>query len=114
MFETLWQHPLLVLNQAVRDPIDTLAARQDSFHSRIESTNKISYIADPGWEATRHRRGGIIRVRGGGFSAVVVYRRGDPSSAGHGGWPFQLLRMERRGCGTHPGHLVADPPLATR
>jgi hypothetical protein len=47
MFETLRQHPLLVLDHAARDPLDTLARLRDNFHSRIEST--IGYIADPDW-----------------------------------------------------------------
>jgi hypothetical protein len=49
MFETLRQHPLLVLDHAARDPLDTLAALRDNFHSRIEST--IGYIADSDWES---------------------------------------------------------------
>jgi hypothetical protein len=30
MFETLRRHPLLVLNQAARDPLDTLAMLQEN------------------------------------------------------------------------------------
>jgi hypothetical protein len=56
MFETLRRHPLLVLNQAARDPLDTLAALQDNFHSRFESANTIGYIADAEWEDALHRR----------------------------------------------------------
>jgi hypothetical protein len=56
MFETLRQRPLLVLNQAARDPLDTPAALQDNIHSRIESTITIGYIADPNWESALQRQ----------------------------------------------------------
>jgi hypothetical protein len=59
MFGTLRRHPLLVLNQMVRDPLDTLAVLQDSFYCRIEPANTIGYIADPGWEDALHRRLGV-------------------------------------------------------
>jgi predicted O-methyltransferase YrrM len=59
MFGTLRRHPLLVLNQMVRDPLDTLAVLQDSFYCRIEPANTICYIADPGWEDALHRRLGV-------------------------------------------------------
>jgi hypothetical protein len=59
MFETLRRHPLMVLNQAVRDPFDTLAALQDNFYSRIESARTIDYIVDSDWENALHRRLGI-------------------------------------------------------
>ena len=75
MFETLRQHPLLVLNQAARDPLDTLAALQDSFHSRIEPINTIGYIADPDWESALQRRLGMSsESEGEGF-----WRYGPPS-----------------------------------
>jgi hypothetical protein len=68
MFETLRRHPLLALNRAARDPLDTLAALQDSFHSRIESTNTIGYIADPDWESALHRLLGMsLDSEGEGF-----------------------------------------------
>jgi hypothetical protein len=56
MFETLRRHPFMVLNQAARDPLDTLAALQDNFYSRIESASTIDYIADSEWENALHRR----------------------------------------------------------
>jgi hypothetical protein len=59
MFETLRRHPLLVLNQAARDPLDTLAGLRDSFYSRIESANTIGDIADPDWEAALNSHLGI-------------------------------------------------------
>jgi hypothetical protein len=59
MFETLRRHPLLVLNQAARDPLDTLAALQDNFYSRIESPNPIGYVAALDWEDALHRRLGM-------------------------------------------------------
>src|SRR5690348_7083050 len=55
MFETLRRHPLLVLNQAARDPLDMLAALRESFFSRIEPANPIGYIADVNWENALHR-----------------------------------------------------------
>jgi hypothetical protein len=59
MPETLRRHPLLVLNQAARDPLDARAALKDNFHARIESTNTIGCIADPDWESALHRRPGM-------------------------------------------------------
>ena len=56
MFETLRRHPLLLLSQAARDPLDTLAMLQDNLYSRIEPANAIGYIADAEWEASLHRR----------------------------------------------------------
>jgi hypothetical protein len=47
MSETLQRHPLLVLGQAARDPLDALAMLQDSFYARIEPVNAIGYIEDP-------------------------------------------------------------------
>jgi hypothetical protein len=68
MFQTLRQHPLLVLNQAARDPLDTLAALQDSLYSCIESINTIGYIADPDWEPALQRRLGMSsESQGEGF-----------------------------------------------
>jgi hypothetical protein len=49
----------VVLNQAARDPLDTLAALQDNFYSRIESASSIDYIVDSDWENALHRRLGI-------------------------------------------------------
>jgi hypothetical protein len=77
MFGTLRRHPLLVLNQAARDPLDTLAALQDNLHSRIESTNTIGYIADPDWESARHRRLGM-----------------SSESVGQGFWPLWSTVVE--------------------
>jgi hypothetical protein len=87
MFETLRRHPLLVLNQAARDPLDTLAALQDNFHSRIEFTNTIGYIADPDWEAALHRRLGMSsESEGEGFwplwSTVVETLRAQGMAVG--------------------------------
>ena len=62
MFETLRQHPLLALNQAARDLLDTLAALQDDFHSRIESTNTIGYMADPECAWRYRSASGVIVV----------------------------------------------------
>jgi hypothetical protein len=59
MFETLRRHPLLVLSQVARDPLDALAMLQDSFYSRIEPVNAIGYIEDPAWEDALHRRLGM-------------------------------------------------------
>jgi hypothetical protein len=59
MFETLRRHPMLVLSQAARDPLDTLAALQEVFYSRFESANTIGYIADSEWEDALHRRLGM-------------------------------------------------------
>jgi hypothetical protein len=59
MFETLRRHPLLVLNHAAHNPLDTLAALQDNFYSRIEPANTIDYIVDSDWENALHRRLGI-------------------------------------------------------
>jgi hypothetical protein len=59
MFETLRRHPLLVLNHAARDPLDTLAVLQDHFYSRIESATTIDYIVDSDWENALHHRLGI-------------------------------------------------------
>ena len=59
MFDTLRRHPFMVLNQAARDPLDTLAALQDNFYSRIESASSIDYIVDSDWENALHRRLGI-------------------------------------------------------
>jgi hypothetical protein len=59
MFETSRQHPLSVLNQAVRDPLDTQGALQNNFHSRIESADAIGYRADRDWESALHRRWGM-------------------------------------------------------
>jgi hypothetical protein len=59
MSGTLRQNPLSALNQAARDPLDALAALKDNFHSRIESTNTIGYIADPDWESAVQRRLGM-------------------------------------------------------
>jgi hypothetical protein len=56
MFKTLRRHPLLVINKAARDPLDTLAMLQDNFFSRIEPTNPIDYIVDSNWEDALHRR----------------------------------------------------------
>jgi hypothetical protein len=77
MFETLRRHPLLLLNQAARDPLDTLAALRDNFHSRIESTNTIGYIADPDWESALHRRLGT-----------------SSESVGEGFWPLWSTVVE--------------------
>jgi hypothetical protein len=77
MFETIQRHPILVLKQAARDPLDTLATLQDNIYSRIES-NTIGYIADPDWESALHRRLGMsLESEGEDFLAVMVYRRGD-------------------------------------
>jgi predicted O-methyltransferase YrrM len=86
-FETLRKNPLLVLYQAARDLLDTLAAPQDNFHSGIESTNTIGYIANSGWEPALHRTSGeVIRVCGGGFcplwSTVVETLRAQGMAAG--------------------------------
>ena len=51
MFKTLRRHPLLVLSQAARDPLDALAMLQDSFYSRIEPVNAVGYIEDSDWAA---------------------------------------------------------------
>ena len=59
MFETLRRHPLLVINQMARDPLDALAALQEGFHARRESSNTVEYSADPNWEAGLHRFLGI-------------------------------------------------------
>ena len=59
MFETLRRHPLLVLNHAAHNPLDTLAALQDNFYSRIEPVSTIDYIVDSDWENALHRRLGI-------------------------------------------------------
>jgi predicted O-methyltransferase YrrM len=59
MFDTLRRHPFMVLNQAARDPLDTLAALQDNFYSRIESASSIDYIVDSDWENALHRRLGV-------------------------------------------------------
>jgi predicted O-methyltransferase YrrM len=56
MFETLRRHPLLVINQVARDPLDALAAFQENIYSRIEHVNTVRYTADPDWEAALHRR----------------------------------------------------------
>ena len=56
MFETLRCHPLLVINKAARDPLDTLAMPQDNFYSHIEPTNPIAYIADSNCEDALYRR----------------------------------------------------------
>jgi hypothetical protein len=45
----LRRHPLPVLNQAARDPLDVLPALQDNFYSRIESSNPIGYVAALDW-----------------------------------------------------------------
>jgi hypothetical protein len=94
MFETLRRHPLLVLNQAARDPLDTLAALQDNLHSRIESTNTIDYIADPDWESALHRRLGM-----------------SPESVGQGFWPLWSTVVETlRAQGMAVGPLTWSKP----
>jgi hypothetical protein len=72
MFETLRRHPLLVINQAVHDPLDTLAALQDNFYSQIESGKTIGYIADSNWESALHRHLGM-----------------SSESVGEGFWPLR-------------------------
>ncbi len=59
MFETLRRHPLLVLNQIARDPLDAFAAFQENFYARIELGNTVGYAADPEWEAELHRHLGM-------------------------------------------------------
>src|SRR5438874_1531754 len=54
MFETLRRHPLLVLNHVARDPLDALAAFQETLYSRIEPVSSIDYAADPDWEKSLH------------------------------------------------------------
>ena len=74
MYGTLRRYPLLVLNQAAHD---TLAALKDNFHSRIESTNTIGYIADPDRETALHRRPGM-----------------SSASMGEGFWPLWSTVVE--------------------
>jgi len=59
MFETLRRHPLLVLNEAARDPLDMLAALQDKLCSRIEPANTVGYVVNSDWEDALHRRLGM-------------------------------------------------------
>jgi hypothetical protein len=87
MFETLRRHPLLVLNQVARDPLDTLAALQENFHSRIEPANTIDYIADLDWESALHRHLGMsLEPEGDGFwplwSTVVETLRAQGMAVG--------------------------------
>jgi hypothetical protein len=87
MYGTLRKHPLLVLNQAARDPLDTLAALQDNLHLRIESTITTGYIADPDWEsALNHRLGMSSESVGEGFwplwSTVVETLRAQAMAVG--------------------------------
>jgi hypothetical protein len=55
MFETLRRHPLLVVNQVARDPLDALAALQDNLYARMEAGKTVRYDADPDWEQGLHR-----------------------------------------------------------
>jgi hypothetical protein len=50
MFDTVRRHPLLVLSQVARDPIDALTAIQDQILSRFEPGTGSSYVANPNWE----------------------------------------------------------------
>ena len=50
MFDTVRRHPLLVLSQVARDPIDALTAVHDQILSRFEPRTHSSYVADPNWE----------------------------------------------------------------
>jgi hypothetical protein len=77
MFETLRRHPLLVINQAAHDPLDTLAALQDNFYTRIESGKTIGYIADSDWESALHGRLGM-----------------SSESVGEGFWPLWSTVVE--------------------
>jgi hypothetical protein len=84
MFGTLRRHPLLVLSQAARDPLDTLAALQEVFYSRFESANTIGYIADAEWEDALHRRLGMSSeslVEGFGRYGLPLWR-----PYGHRAW----------------------------
>ncbi len=115
MFETLRRHPLLVLSQAARDPLDTLAALQDSFHSRIESANTIGYIADPDWESALRRRLGMSsESEGEGFwplwSAVVETLRAQGMAVG----PFSFHEWNDGDAGLGTGNLVFGTSPATR
>ncbi|MBO0800119.1 MAG: hypothetical protein J2P31_14965, partial [Blastocatellia bacterium] len=87
MFETLRRHPILVLKQAARDPLDTLAALQDNIYSRIESANTIGYTADADWESALHRHLGMSsESEGEGFwplwSTVVETLRAQGMAVG--------------------------------
>jgi predicted O-methyltransferase YrrM len=87
MFETLLRHPILVLKQAARDPLDALAALVDNVYSRIEPANAIGYIADPDWESALQRRLGMSsESEGEGFwplwSTVVDTLRAQGMVAG--------------------------------
>jgi hypothetical protein len=87
MFETIQRHPILVLKQAARNPLDTLAALQDNIYSRIESANTIGYIADPDRESALHRRLGMSsESEGEGFgplwSTVVEALRAQAMAVG--------------------------------
>jgi hypothetical protein len=59
IFGTLRRQPMLVLNQASHDPLDTLTALQEVVYSRFESANTIGYIAGSEWEDALHRRLGV-------------------------------------------------------
>jgi hypothetical protein len=50
MLDTIRHHPLLVLSQVARDPLDAFAALQEEILSRFEVENTASYAADPDWE----------------------------------------------------------------
>ena len=114
MFQTLWRHPLLVIGQATRNPLDALAMLQDSFYSRIEPVNTVGYTADADWEDALHRHLGMASVSvAEGFwplwSTVVETLRKQGIAVG----PFSFHGWND-GCGVRPSHLVSDPPPATR
>jgi hypothetical protein len=51
MFGTVMRHPLKVITQVTRDPLDAVAALQEEFYSRFESKEIPPYTANPNWEA---------------------------------------------------------------
>lgn len=51
MFDTLKRHPLKVLSQVARDPLDAFYAVQGEFLSRFEGKHSEQYNVDPNWEA---------------------------------------------------------------
>jgi hypothetical protein len=111
MFETIRRHPLLLLNQAACDPLDMLAAPRDKLYSRIEPANTIGYVADSDRQDAQHRRLArssewVVEGFRPLWSTVVDNLR----AQGIVGRTFQLPRLERRGCGLPPSHLVSDPP----
>ena len=59
MFDTVRRHPLLVLSQIARDPLDAFTALQDEILSRFEDPSAVSYPVDPDWENNLHRLLGV-------------------------------------------------------